>query len=308
MKALIEQTLSLWGIGSGKLTQIYSSAWEIDHYYIMKVYEDRDQLERNIKISEILSDCNIPVAETVPTKTGEKYAVQQNRYFLLTRKLPGSNISHTKDSAMARKMGHAIARLHRAFARCEREMAFWDNSLLDEMKGWIRDNLAENRWQILDEEEYARTAASLESVYDSLPRQLIHRDVHFGNFLFHEGNLSGYIDFDLSQKNIRIFDICYFLTGALAEETGDAFTQSEWIESVQSAIAGYESILPLSADERSAVPWVMESIEILFIAYYIGTEDMESAYNAYHAFRFIRTCESALADALRPPRPSAASH
>ena len=34
-----------------------------------------------------------------------------------------------------------------------------------------------------------------------LPVQLIHRDVHFGNFLFDEGKFSGYIDFDLSQRN-----------------------------------------------------------------------------------------------------------
>ena len=29
-------------------------------------------------------------------------------------------------------------------------------------------------------------------------------------FLFYNNKFSGYIDFDLSQINIRIFDICYF--------------------------------------------------------------------------------------------------
>ena len=45
--------------------------------------------------------------------------------------------------------------------------------------------------------------------------------------LFFEGDFSGYIDFDLSQRNIRIFDICYFLTGLLAEETENAYTKKE---------------------------------------------------------------------------------
>ena len=87
----------------------------------------------------------------------------------------------------------------------------------------MRENLAANEWKILGEEDYTRTVSLLEAVYPSLPKQLIHRDVHFGNFLFFEGSLSGYIDFDLSQRNIRIFDLCYFLSGLLAEETEDAY-------------------------------------------------------------------------------------
>ena len=70
MKELIEQILSLWGIENGQIIQIYPSAWEIGHSYVLKTYEDKEQLERNIKISTILSDCNIPVAQILPTQPG----------------------------------------------------------------------------------------------------------------------------------------------------------------------------------------------------------------------------------------------
>ncbi|MDE6063841.1 MAG: phosphotransferase, partial [Lachnospiraceae bacterium] len=136
----------------------------------------------------------------------------------------------------------------------------------------------------------SKTVALLESVYDSLPKQLIHRDVHSGNFLFSEGNFTGYIDFDLSQKNIRIFDICYFLTGLLAEETEEALTKSEWLANVKAVIAGYESIIKLSEKEKAAIPCVMECIEILFVAYFIGMEDTKQAEAAYDAFRLIQNC------------------
>ena len=126
------------------------------------------------------------------------------------------------------------------------------------MKGWICKNLADNGWKILRREEYLKATELLENVYDYLPKQLIHRDVHYGNFLFYEDNLSGYIDFDLSQRNIRIFDICYFLTGLLAEETEEAFTKNEWLEQVESVISGYESITNLSTEEKSAIPCVMK--------------------------------------------------
>ncbi|MDE6420278.1 MAG: phosphotransferase [Lachnospiraceae bacterium] len=298
MKEMIEQILPLWEMENKQLEQIYPSAWEVNHSYVIKMYEDKKQLERNIKISEILSDCNIPVATIVLTKTGQKYAAHQNNYFLLSKKLQGSNITDLKDRTMARKMGCAIAQLHTAFMKCESEVEFWDNSLLKEMKGWIRENLTNNEWKILNEEEYSKTVDLLESVYDFLPKQLIHRDVHFGNFLFFKGNLSGYIDFDLSQRNIRIFDICYFLTGLLAEETEDSFTKIEWIENVRSVIAGYESILPLSEKEKVAIPCVMECIEILFVAYFISMNDTKHANDAYDVFRFIQNCESDIQGAI----------
>lgn len=296
MEEVIKQILPLWGIENGQLLQIYSSAWETNNSYVIKVYNNKEQLERNIKILEILLACNIPVARTVLTKTGEKYVSYKNSYFFMSRKLKGSNISDIKDKTMAHKMGCAIAQLHMAFIECEKELAaeagFWDNSLLEEMKGWIKENLANNEWKIIDKEEYLKVAGLLENVYNYLPKQLIHRDIHFGNFLFFKGNLSGYIDFDLSQRNIRIFDICYFLAGLLAEETDNTFTKNEWIENIKAVISGYESIINLSEKEKEAIPCVMESIEILFIAYFTSIEDTKRAIDAYNVFHFIQNCES----------------
>ena len=105
---------------------------------------------------------------------------------------------------------------------------FWDNSLLDEMNGWIRESMEKNGWQCISKEEYERTVSQLAAVYEQLPVQLIHRDIHFGNFLFADGVFSGYIDFDLTQRNIRIFDLCYFLLGLLSEEEELRITEETW--------------------------------------------------------------------------------
>ena len=110
--------------------------------------------------------------------------------------------------------------------------------------------------------------------------------------MFLDGNFSGYIDFDLSQKNIRIFDICYFLTGLLAEETSEPLIPKEWIEIVKAVISGYESISKLSEPEKDAIPCVMECIEILFVAYFTGIEDPKHAHDAYNVFHFIQNCEN----------------
>lgn len=50
--------------------------------------------------------------------------------------------------------------------------------------------------------------AFLRRDYKTLPRQLIHRDMHTSNLLYRNGMFS-FIDFDMSQRNVRIFDIVY---------------------------------------------------------------------------------------------------
>ena len=164
MKKIIEQLLPAWGVEKQQLSQIYPSAWELNHSYVIKVYDNKKQLERNIKISQLLRNCNIPVAKIIFTKADENHVEHQNRYFLMSDKLKGSNISDSKDKAMAQKMGCAIAQLHTAFLRCEREIEIWDNSLLQEMNGWIRENLVANEWLLISKEEFSKTTALLETM------------------------------------------------------------------------------------------------------------------------------------------------
>ncbi|MDE6280380.1 MAG: hypothetical protein K2M15_01075 [Oscillospiraceae bacterium] len=102
---MIEQILPLWGIENGQLLQISPSAWVIDDSYVIKVYDDKNKLERNIKASTILLGCGVPVAEIVFTKMGEEYVERQNAYFLMSKKMKGSNISDIKDTGMAWKNG-----------------------------------------------------------------------------------------------------------------------------------------------------------------------------------------------------------
>ena len=216
----------------------------------------------------------------------------------MTAKLPGSRRTDIREPGTAYKMGKTIARLHVFFRECEQKITFWDNSLLDEMEGWIKQALQENAWEPVSEQEYLSVTAQLRSVYGSLPRQLIHRDVHFGNFLFLNGEFSGYIDFDLSQRNIRIFDLGYFLAGLLTRESGAKLEEDEWLRIVSDVISGYESVSELKREEKAALVPVMESIEILFAAYFLRTEDRICAEDAADIFHKLRDWEERIEKCL----------
>lgn len=174
-----------------------------------------------------------------------------------------------------------------AFDECERQEECWDNSLLAEMEGWISDALRKDDWQLISKEKYENTLYGLKEMYDVLPVGLIHRDVHLSNFLFEGGEFSGYLDFDLSQRNIRLFDLCYFMLGLLSGEEVIEISYNEWFMVLGQVFSGYSQIIELSEQEIVAVSYVMEAIELLFGAWFIGQNDNACARDAIKIYEFV---------------------
>jgi len=280
--------LGEWNIENTEIKQIYDSTWQVGEEYVLKVYDNPANLERNIRFISILSGLGIPVGGLINTVQDKSYAKDQGNYYILTSKLKGNPIVNSKQlEKLSFPMGSVIAELHKAFLECEKQENFLVNSLLQEMKGWIRDALEEDGWTHVSKCLFEDTLENLEKIYDTLPVQLIHRDVHFGNFLFEGESFSGYIDFDLSQKNIRIFDLCYFLLGLLCEEEAMAVTEEQWFRVLHKVFRGYMEINPLQLQEIQAVPYVMKSIELLFIAWFLGQKDMKCCEDAVKLFDFV---------------------
>lgn len=288
MNHKIQQIINEWDIENKEVKQIYDSAWQIGEDFVLKLYKDVNMLQRNIKALTILDSMGIPVSGIVSTKDKKTYVKDHEYYYILTNKLSGSNITDMdKNIAITSEMGRVLARLHKAFKKCETQDEFWDSSLLDEMKGWIKAVFVKNNWKYIEESDFCMLVERMEKLYDKLPVQLIHRDVHFGNFLFDKSSFSGYIDFDLSQRNIRIFDLCYFMLGLLSEEELLDITEEQWFGILRHFFTGYEQECELQAEEKQAVPYVMESIELLFAAWFMEQSDIKCAEDAMRIYQFV---------------------
>ena len=293
MKDKITQVINNWGLENKEIKQIYDTTWQVGDDYVLKVYQSFSMLEKNLKILQLLDNMDIPVGKVIATTNNEQYVSFHNWFCFLSRRLPGSNIVRIgNDSKIATIMGEIIADIHMAFQKCEEVDVFWNNSLLDEMNGWVKSNFEANDWKFISKEEYEKIISQLAMVYDNLPVQLIHRDVHFGNFLFSDGKFSGYIDFDLSQRNIRIFDLCYFLLGLLSEKEKLEITDEFWFEVVKKVFAGYGRKMKLTEAEKNAVPYVMECIELLFVSYFESINDIRCAEDAFRIFAFVKKQEN----------------
>ena len=298
----IKTLLPNWNLQKENLTQIHSSVWQVGNDYVLKTYSEPDSLNRNITINLHLANMGIPVGNLLHTNNNKLYIEDDGEYFFVSTKLKGSNILSLKfGNKTAEMMGEIIANLHIAFKSLEDKVEVWDNSLINEMNGWVNESFIKSGWQNISSDDYQLVIKNLEKSYHNLPFQLIHRDVHFGNFLFNKGAFSGYIDFDLSQKNNRILDLCYFVLSVLSEKDKFEITEEKWFDFLKNVFAGYSKIITLTTEEKESAVFVMECIELLFLAYFESQEDSALAQNTYNVFNFIKSNERRITKAIRQP-------
>lgn len=279
----LDKILSNWNIFNVPVRKIYTSAWQVGDNYILKTGNNFNWLNSNISILNALSEENMPVAEIIKTINGLDYIIEDNYYFFLSKRIEGEHITdiYSEDyKKIGHLIGQVIGKLHSAFRKCQEIICCHDNNFCDEVSGWILQAFRDKKiskvpWDILNE-----CVSLLNSIYKELPRQLIHRDIHLGNMLFKNGELTGYIDFDLSQINARIFDLCYMSLSILIGNTDDNKKTTKWLEILNSIVAGYSTINPLTDREKKVIPIMMTAIEMLFVAFFTNNNDERNAEEA----------------------------
>ena len=86
-----------------------------------------------------------------------------------------------------------------------------------------------------------------------------------GNIIRGEGRW-GFIDFDLSERNSRIYDPCYAATAVLSECFGDI--HEGWTDIYRSIIYGYDSVARLTEEEREAIPYMILANQFVCVAWF----------------------------------------
>jgi Ser/Thr protein kinase RdoA (MazF antagonist) len=92
---------------------------------------------------------------------------------------------------------------------------------------------------------YLSLEADIQKIAKELPKQLILRDAHVSNFVFNGEKVTGVLDFEITEVNVRIFDICYCLTSVLSEIFTDYKLRQRWHESIAHLVRGYSKVNPL---------------------------------------------------------------
>lgn len=251
--------------------QIYKSAWDIDGQYILKRNSNSCEIEKSVEVNCFLNLKGLPVACYHKAVDGSFYVESNGGFYSLMTKLPNEEINpYQGDDAFAAKigkqLGKAAADLHLALNEFKPVQKWDDVDLTAELHDWMIPEFACKR--IVFDKGVLEMCLKFDSLYHSLPRQLIHRDMHISNLLFHKGCFCGYTDFDVGQKNTRLFDLCYLGCSLLVEHYKTEKDLSLWKIIFRSIIHEYDRILPLTNEEKKAIPVLFVFIEMLFAAFF----------------------------------------
>ena len=282
------ELLKNWGMEKETVSDIYydgtgnrnESAYYVGSEYVLKFSANLGKLKSHITISQALENAGLYAATPVKTENGELYVAEGEVYFCLTKRLAGAQM---KPGAMyedasadkARFVGEVIGQLSLALA--EVEALVEEVNIYERVTGWAIPQLADKLTGA--EKIFAEYEEIFGRIYAALPKQVIHRDPNPGNIILSEDKW-GFIDFELSEKNVRIFDPCYAATAILSEsfEEDNEEKLQKWIRIYKNIVYGYDDVVKLTAEEKQALPYVVISNQLLALAWFAGQEKFAELY------------------------------
>ena len=284
----IKEILKNWKLENEKLTDVVydamgnvsESVCYVGDNYIIKFSSNLREVETHISVSLSIESVGLSTATPIKTTAGEYVVTNDEMYFYVTKRLAGKTI---KESTMyiedyipkARLIGKIIGQLNVALSKVD--VITNQANIFKSAKEWAIPVLVDKMDLPMSfvktyEKEFGQK-------YESLPQQIIHRDPNPGNFILC-GNNWGVLDFDLSERNIRIFDPCYAATAILSEnfESDNIDKIKQWLTIYKNIMYGYDEVVKLSDDEWKAIPYVVITNQLISTAWFSEQENYRELY------------------------------
>ena len=248
---------------------VSENAWWVGDRHVLKAYPTLGAVQMNARIANRLSQSGFDAPVHIPASDGSVCICEGELYFALTYRVPGHRLE-TLDMtcADARETGRAIARLHLCLKEEDPAICREKDVFEEVLSQWL---LPASRALQLPDSFVRSYRDTVSHIAPHLPRQIIHRDPNPDNLIWRENSVVGFVDFDLSQLSVRIFDPCYAATAVLSEwmpRMDECEIRKRWPAIFRALMEGYDSISPLSDPEKEALPLMVLSNQLLCVGYF----------------------------------------
>jgi len=270
----VEQNYDLPGpVHVELLTRGMNDVYEVrdgnDRIYALRVWRSGFRTEADVNYEtaflSFLDSEGIPVATAIPSKAGPLYvpvrAIEGPRFFSIFRWAEGAPYAKTPDIDMARKLGALFGQMHKVVPRfrapVDRRIATAD-VLRRELPSVNR--MVQHRPG--DADFYAGVAEKIAARFDSLqgmdlPRGPTHGDFHaFNAFVTPAGKIT-LLDFDNCGDDYFMAELASFAWADEYVKIAPAVTDAFY--------AGYESVRPLTKDEKAMKAFFYVAKEVRFL-------------------------------------------
>ena len=230
--------------------------------FIMTIYEKSVALEDlpfYLGLTERAANAGLPAARPIRTQDGQVVQMIRGKPTALCSFLDGVS-SKRPPASQARAVGAALAQLHQVL---EGFPLSRPNDLGPENWGDLWKGRARHA-EALEPGIAAAIQSDLERFKSDwptdLPRGIIHADLFPDNVLFLGDEVSGLIDFYFACNDFLAYDVAVMLNAWCFEANGREFDMVKG----RALISGYESVRPLSAAERAALPLLARGAALRF--------------------------------------------
>lgn len=279
----LQAILQKWELGDITCTPIQyensgfiaDNAWYAGQEYVLKATNNLNGFKAHAMIAKALlsEGMNAPAPTTLPDV--REYVQEEDLYFYLLPRLKGRPVNsralmETDWVEKAYRLGSFLGKLHKVLHRYDGELALDEPDLYAAVRDWAMPKTQASL--SVPQEFYDSYHEEFSRLYPLLPRQPIHRDPNPANILMEGEKLSGFIDFELGQRSIRLFDPCCLTTAILSETIpqGNPPSYDKWFEVYHAVLRGYDSVCELTQEEREAAPYVVFTIQMICLAYFTG--------------------------------------
>lgn len=268
-KETVQTKLAAWGVQDAPVEahwnpntgERFDNTWRVGEDLFFKVGTNLAELQTHIAVSKALAQQGFTVSLPVQTLDGKDYFTEGELCYSLSKRVDGTTLENemlfaSGGETLARKLGQAIGKLDNALAAVGLPCEALD--LPQKMKKWGIPGLG--HICTLDEAFYQGFLPALERLWPQLPQQIIHRDPNPGNVLVKNGEIVGFLDFELSEHSARICDPCYTAMAVLSESF--VKHRDQWPALLHEILAGYDETAHLNEAEKEAIPYILFSIQI----------------------------------------------
>ncbi len=277
----IAQALCAWSLEDAPISHVYNTntghrsdhIFAIGQEHFLRVSRRPGELQRQAALQRALAGQHL-AAPIVPTNEGEEVHRMQDADFLLLGRTHGQPVNAAallENPSAARPIGEGLARLHAALCTCDAALCTREDFAAT-LRDWA---IPAARAAMVPEPAWLSGFASqVESAFTGLPEQIVHRDPNPDNLLMENGQVVGFLDFDLTRILPRIFDLCYAATGILSVTYPDASEEQRlrFFDVLHAICQGYSAVSPLTPAELAAIPCMVLGIQLTCVAAFAGSD------------------------------------
>ena len=260
---------------------ISDTAWYVGQEYVLKATGNLDGFKIHAAITNALAGDGLAAPVPVPSADGREYIQEGEWYFYLLPRLSGKPVNSKrlieKDWAeKSFRLGSLVGQLHKALKRHDQDIAADDMDLAAALKDYALPRA--KAVLALPQTYYDAYETRFLALYPLLPKHVIHKDPNPANILLQGDEFCGFIDFELGLRSARLYDPCYLTTAILSETLpqDDSPAYDKWFEVYHAVLRGYDSVCPLTKEEREAAPYMVFTIEMICLAFFNETPKFQA--------------------------------